>query len=30
MAKNPNETEEGAQEGQTEHEGATEVTEHEK
>jgi DASH complex subunit DAD1 len=30
MAKNPNENEEGAQEGQTEHEGATEVTEHEK
>lgn len=30
MAKNPNENEEGAQEGQTEHEEATEVTEHQK
>lgn len=30
MAKNPNESEEGAHEGQTEHEEATEVTEHQK
>ncbi|KAL1605557.1 Dolichyl-diphosphooligosaccharide-protein glycosyltransferase subunit dad1 [Nothophoma quercina] len=30
MAKNPNESEEGAHEGQTEHEEATEVAEHQK
>ncbi|KAJ4986280.1 DASH complex subunit Dad1 [Stagonosporopsis vannaccii] len=30
MAKDPNENQEGAQEGQTEHEDATEVTEHQK
>lgn len=30
MAKDPNETQEAAHEGQTEHEGETEVTEHQK
>ncbi|OSS45100.1 hypothetical protein B5807_09195 [Epicoccum nigrum] len=30
MAKDPNENQEGAQEGQAEHEDATEVTEHHK
>jgi DASH complex subunit DAD1 len=30
MAKDPNEQQEGAQEGTTEHEGETEVTEHQK
>lgn len=30
MAKDPNENQEGAQEGQTEHEEATEVMEHQK
>ncbi|KAF9694317.1 hypothetical protein EKO04_007579 [Ascochyta lentis] len=30
MAKDPNENQESAQEGQTEHEEATEVTEHQK